>query len=106
MTCSDSYPLSSFHLIQKWIIFVTEDILKPVAQRHEMVFGTLALLTHLLMVASQVRRAAAPKGTKSYRIQGESLESLRPYDFLEAGLGLPEAGKEIPEANLGLLQAA
>ena len=25
MTCSDSYPLSSIHLIQQWIIFVTQD---------------------------------------------------------------------------------
>ena len=30
MTCSDSYPLSSFHLNQKWMIFVTEDISKRI----------------------------------------------------------------------------
>ena len=50
---------------------------EPVAQRQEMVFGTLALLSHLSMVAFQVSRAAAPKGTKSCRTQGES---VRPYD--------------------------
>ena len=49
---------------------------EPVAQRQEMVFGTLALLTHLSMVVFQVSRAAAPKGTKSCRTQGES---VRPY---------------------------
>ena len=38
-----------------------------------MVFGTLALLTHLSMVAFQVSRAAAPKGTKSCRTQGETV---------------------------------
>ena len=42
-----------------------------------MLFGTLALLSHLSMVAFQVSRAAAPKGTKSCRTQGES---VRPYD--------------------------
>ena len=50
---------------------------KPVAQRQEMVFGTLALLSHLSIVAFQVSRAAAPKETKSCRTQGES---VRPYD--------------------------
>ena len=38
-----------------------------------MVIGTLALLTHLSMVVFQVSRAAAPKGTKSCRTQGESV---------------------------------
>ena len=35
---------------------------KPVAQRQEMVSGTLALLTGLLRVAICVSRASAPKG--------------------------------------------
>ena len=42
-----------------------------------MVFGTLALLTHLSMVVFEVSRAAASKGTKSCRTQGES---VRLYD--------------------------
>ena len=36
-----------------------------------MVFGTLALLTHLSSVAFYVSRAVAPKGTNSCRIQEE-----------------------------------
>ena len=35
---------------------------EPVAQRQEMVCGTLALLRYLSMVAFVVSRAAAPKG--------------------------------------------
>ena len=35
---------------------------KPVAQRQEMVIGTLALLNGLFMAAFQVSRASAPKG--------------------------------------------
>ena len=50
---------------------------EPVAQTQEMVFGTLALLAHLSMVAFQVSRAAALKGTKSCRTQEES---VCPYD--------------------------
>ena len=42
-----------------------------------MVFGTLALLSHLSIVAFQVSRAATLKGTKSCKTQGES---VRPYD--------------------------
>ena len=37
---------------------------QPDAQRQEMVFGTLALLTHLSMVLFQVSRAAARMGSK------------------------------------------
>ena len=38
---------------------------KPVAQRQEMVIGTLALLCSLLDGSSHVSRAAAPKGRQS-----------------------------------------
>ena len=37
---------------------------RPVAQRQEMVFGTLALLSGLFMVANVVSRALALKGDK------------------------------------------
>ena len=44
--------------------FVMESLCKPVAQRQEMVIGTLALLSGLFMVAFQASRASAPKGDK------------------------------------------
>ena len=49
---------------------------KPVAQRQEMVFGALALLSFVTIKTFKVSRAAAPKGTKSCRTQGES---VHPY---------------------------
>jgi len=56
-----------------------------------MVFGALALLSFVTMEMFQVSRAAAPKGTKSCRIQGESVHQyVRLSMGSEAGLGLLE----------------
>ena len=49
---------------------------EPVAQRQEVVSGTLALLKHFHDSAFKVSRAADSKGTKSCRTQGES---VHPY---------------------------
>ena len=55
-------------------LFSEKEIEEEMEEKEDqMVFGTLALLTHLSMVAFQVSRAAAPKGTKSCRTQGESV---------------------------------
>ena len=56
---------------------------KPVAQRQDVVSGTLALLWYFSESAFEVSRAADPKGTKSCRTQGESVRpsvcpSIRP----------------------------
>ena len=50
--------------------------MKPVAQRQDVVIGTLALLWQLLLkLFIDVSRAADPKGTKSCRTQGESVRT-------------------------------
>ena len=46
---------------------------EPVAQRQDVVSGTLVLLRHFYESAFEVSRAADPKGTKSCRTQGESV---------------------------------
>ena len=68
-------------------------------------------------------RAAAPKGTKSCRIQGESVRLVHPYirpsvrpspprppesgpGLSEAGPGLSEASPDLLEADSGLSEAA
>ena len=52
---------------------------EPVAQRQDVVSGTLALLLHFHESAFKVSRAAYPKGTKSCRTQGESVHpSIHP----------------------------
>ena len=53
---------------------------KPVAQRQDMVIGTLALLFCFSKLVFKVSRAADPKGTMSCRTQGES---VRPYVLLQ-----------------------
>ena len=54
--------------------------MKPVAQRQDVVIGTLALLWQLLLkLIIDLSRAADPKGTKSCRTQGESVRTyIRP----------------------------
>ena len=48
--------------------------IEPVAQRQDVVIGTLALLWQLLSkLFIDVSRAADPKGTKSCRTKGESV---------------------------------
>ena len=59
--------------------------LQTVAQRQEMVSGTLALLSGLLGVAFYVSRASAPK---SCRTQGES---VRPYVLCQGSQSLGQA---------------
>ena len=64
--------------------------LKPVAQRQDVVIGTLALLWQLLSkLFIYVSRAADPKGTKSCRTQGESVRtSVRPSVHLSVHLSV------------------
>ena len=53
-----------------------------------MVFGALALLSFVTIKTFQVSRAAAPKGTKSCRTQGESVHlSIR--SSMRGWLGAP-----------------
>ena len=53
------------------------------------------------MVASQLSRAADPKGTMSCRTQGES---VRLYVRKYVQIGLPDAGLGLTETRLGLLE--
>ena len=57
--CNDSQRIFNF---LRRLVIVEWMIMHPVAQRQEMVSGTLPLLSYLLSAASEVSRASVPKG--------------------------------------------
>ena len=78
---------------------------KPVAQRQEMVSGTLALLCGLPRAAFYVSRALALKGDKVLWDTGGICTSICPLlkgSFLGALIGCLEAGQGLLEGLSGL----
>ena len=73
---------------------------EPVAQRQEMVFGILALLSHFAIVTLQV--SCGPEGDKDQQNKGGVCMSMR--QFLGHLIGSQECSSGLPELPEGWLR--